>query len=108
MAEKPSRFQPAGKKSHAVLSLGAGMPGVSGDENVSGPPIAAVLANEPGFVPSRAVEGLAAPRSGKVLCAISLFSRLDEGTPPKGRATLPYAGPNRIRFNGYFSAVPGK
>ncbi len=44
--------QPSGRKSHAVLSLGAGMPGVSGDENVSGPPICAAWAKDPGDVPA--------------------------------------------------------
>jgi hypothetical protein len=28
---RASRVQPSGRKSHAVLSLGAGMPGVSGE-----------------------------------------------------------------------------
>ena len=47
-----------GKKSQAVLSLGAGMPGVSGDEKLSGPPMSGGLAKEPGLVPSRKLDGL--------------------------------------------------
>jgi hypothetical protein len=84
------------------------MPGVSGDEKLSGPPMRAALAKEPGLVPSPALEGFAAPRSGRVLCAISLFLSFSEEETPTGNqglATLPYAGPNRIRFNGCFSAV---
>jgi hypothetical protein len=45
-------------KSHAVRVLGGGMPGVSGDENDKGPPMSGGLAKEPGFVPSRRLEGL--------------------------------------------------
>src|SRR6188768_4351415 len=80
IARSPSRRQPGGKKSHAVLSLGWGMPGVSGDENVSAPPRFGALAKEPGLVPSRWLEGFAAPRSGKVLVDIRFFlvGRQDE------------------------------
>src|SRR3954467_10502779 len=73
IAKFPKRCQPTGRKSHAVLSLGWGMPGVSGDENVSAPPRFGALANEPGLVPSRRVEGFAAPRSGRVLVDIRFF-----------------------------------
>jgi hypothetical protein len=45
-------------KSHAVRVLGGGMPGVSGDENDSGPPTSGGLANEPGFVPALELDGL--------------------------------------------------
>ncbi len=45
-----STVQPSGRKSQAVLSEGAGMPGVSGELKLSGPPMSGVLANEPGVV----------------------------------------------------------
>jgi hypothetical protein len=45
-------------KSHAVLVLGAGMPGVSGEEKVRGRPMAGGLANEPGVVPAAVEDGL--------------------------------------------------
>ena len=57
--------QPWGRKSHAVFVLGAGMPGVSGEVNASGPPMSGASANEPGVVASL-VPGLAAPRVGAV------------------------------------------
>jgi hypothetical protein len=50
--------QSGGMKSQAVLSLGAGMPGASGDEKVRGVPTAPRLAKLPGDVPCAAVEGL--------------------------------------------------
>jgi hypothetical protein len=34
------------------------MPGVSGEEKVSGPPMSGGFASEPGFVPSERLEGL--------------------------------------------------
>jgi hypothetical protein len=37
------------------------MPGVSGDENARAPPMSGAAANEPGLVPSLAVDGLCAP-----------------------------------------------
>ncbi len=52
-------------KSHAVFSDGGGMPGVSGDENMRGPPTSAGLAKLPGVVPWRPDDGLGAPRSGR-------------------------------------------
>ena len=45
-------------KSHAVLSDGGGMPGVSGELNVHAVPTRPRWANEPGEVPCRSVEGL--------------------------------------------------
>ena len=54
----PSRVQSAGMKSQAVLSDGAGMPGVSGELNVSGPPIWLWFAKLPGVVPSPREDGL--------------------------------------------------
>ena len=44
--------------------LTGGMPGVSGEANISGPPMSAFSAKEPGVVPSASVEGLVAPCSG--------------------------------------------
>ncbi len=64
-ANSPSRRQPSGMKSQAVLPHGAGMPGVSGDEKVSAAPMAGAFANEPGVVPASVEEGLAAPFSGR-------------------------------------------
>ncbi len=52
-------------KSQAVLSDGAGMPGVSGDENVQGVPTLPRCAKEPGVVPCFCVDGLS-PSSGSV------------------------------------------
>ena len=57
--------QPVGRKSHAVLLLGAGMPGVSGELNASGPPMSARRANDPGVVPCACVDGLCAPCIGR-------------------------------------------
>src|SRR6187402_3264550 len=104
MARSPSRNQPSGKKSHAVLVLGCGMPGVSGEENDSAPPRFGAFANDPGFVPSRKLEGFAAPRSGRVLVDI-VSSSLGERDDADQLGALPYAGANRIRFYGFFSAV---
>src|SRR6266480_395816 len=53
-----SRTQSSGMKSHAVLSDGAGMPGVSGELNVQGVPTRPRCANAPGDVPCRSVDGL--------------------------------------------------
>ena len=53
-----SRTQSSGMKSHAVLSDGGGMPGVSGELNVHAVPTRPRWANEPGEVPCRSVEGL--------------------------------------------------
>jgi hypothetical protein len=44
-------------KSHAVLVLGSGMPGVSGELNAHAVPTRGGLANEPGEVPCLKVEG---------------------------------------------------
>ena len=70
-ARSPALVHPAGRKSQAVLWLGAGIPGVSGDEYASGPPTLGALANEPGFVPSRRLDGLWAPRRGRVRSVIA-------------------------------------
>jgi hypothetical protein len=48
--ESVATLQPSGRKSQAVLVLGAGIPGVSGEENMSGPPTSWALAKEPGVV----------------------------------------------------------
>ena len=58
-------FAACGRKSHAVSDEGSGMPGVSGDENVNGPPIAVRLAKLPGVVPCAVDEGLSAPSDGR-------------------------------------------
>src|SRR5262245_22792714 len=54
---------PEGRKSHAVLSLGGGIPGVSGDEYAYGVPTLPGFVNEPGVVTCRSVEGFS-PRGG--------------------------------------------
>jgi hypothetical protein len=46
-------------KSHAVLSDGSGMPGVSGELYMRGPPRSGALANEPGVVALASSPGLA-------------------------------------------------
>src|SRR5690349_8020194 len=51
-------------KSHAVFSLGCGMPGVSGELNVHGVPTRPRLANEPGVVPAAVLDGLS-PSGGR-------------------------------------------
>ena len=79
---------------------------MSGEEKVSAPPRFGALANEPGLVPSRRLEGFAAPRSGRVLVDI-VSSSLGDGTDAEILGALPYAGANRIRFYGCFSAVLG-
>ncbi|GJM20754.1 MAG: hypothetical protein DHS20C15_06690 [Planctomycetota bacterium] len=45
-------------KSHAVLSLGCGMPGVSGELKVHGVPTRGPFAKLPGEVPSAREDGL--------------------------------------------------
>jgi hypothetical protein len=62
---KTSTDQSSGRKSQAVFVLGAGMPGVSGDENMSGPPTSCLLAKEPGVVTFGVAAGLRAPRWGR-------------------------------------------
>jgi hypothetical protein len=62
--ERVATLQPSGRKSQAVLVLGAGMPGVSGEENMSGPPTSWALAKEPGVVTLAVRPGLWAPRWG--------------------------------------------
>jgi hypothetical protein len=57
-AARISTSQSSGRKSQAVLSDGAGMPGVSGDENVHGVPTRPRLAKEPGVVPAVVEDGL--------------------------------------------------
>ncbi len=54
-------LQPSGRKSHAVRSLGAGMPGVSGLANMRGPPTSGARANDPGVVTLGEEPGLRAP-----------------------------------------------
>jgi hypothetical protein len=49
----------------AVTVDGAGIPGVSGDENVNGPPISGGSARLPGLVPSARLEGFEPP-AGRV------------------------------------------
>ena len=62
-----SVVHPAGKKSHAVLSDGCGMPGVSGEEKVQRPgapgAIRDFLEKLPGDVPAAVDDGLS-PSSG--------------------------------------------
>ena len=76
--------QPAGRKSHAVRSLGAGMPGVSGELKASGPPTSARRAKLPGDVPWWRVEGLAAPWSG------SVWADMGESEGAKSRSPVRY------------------
>ena len=54
----------AGLKSQAVLEEASGIPGVSGDENVNGPPIFASVAKLPIEVPCFSDDGFAAPARG--------------------------------------------
>ena len=77
-------------KSHAVFELGAGIPGVSGEENVSGPPMSGALAKEPGLVPCASVEGFLAPRMGSFINMPVVLGR--EADDHKG-ATM---GPGRM------------
>ena len=58
-SQRPSsaRCQSGGMKSHAVFADGSGMPGVSGDEKLSGPPMSGRFAKLPGVVPWPVVEG---------------------------------------------------
>ena len=51
-------------KSQAVLEEASGIPGVSGDENVNGPPIFASVAKLPIEVPCFSDDGFAAPARG--------------------------------------------
>src|SRR5687767_7697876 len=93
-----SARQSSGKKSQAVLSLGGGIPGVSGEENINGPPISGAFAKLPGVVTFGVAAGLLAPFSGslyddEVDCACVIMD------------SLPYAGAHRIRFHGCFSAA---
>ena len=67
--ERTSVSQPSGRKSQAVLLLGAGIPGVSGEANVQAPSTPGAmtggLAKLPGVVPWAAVDGLF-PNGGSV------------------------------------------
>ena len=56
--------QPSGRKSHAVLPLGGGIPGVSGLEYMSGPPTSAASEKLPGVVPAAVSPGFPAPCMG--------------------------------------------
>src|SRR4051812_24269548 len=56
--------QSSGRKSHAVFALGAGMFGVSGLANISGPPMSGARAKEPGVVTPTVLPGLLAPCMG--------------------------------------------
>src|SRR5438552_13132449 len=60
-----SQVQSRGMKSHAVLSLGSGIPGVSGEENVHGVPTRPRNANDPGVVP-QLVDDELPPSGGSV------------------------------------------
>jgi hypothetical protein len=60
-----STDQPSGRKSHAVLVLGAGMPGVSGLANMSGPPISGASAKLPGVGAWGSIPGFVAPCTGR-------------------------------------------
>ena len=60
----------SGIKSHAVFVETGGIPGVSGELNVVGPPTFASKAKLPGAVPCSCEDGLAAPRIGN-LCSRS-------------------------------------
>ncbi len=99
----------------------SGMPGVSGDENVKGPPICARLAKLPEVVPCALDEGLSAPSNGRSKRSLFGLVLLDwimgEPSLHMGKKLTiarrwdctvrdPYAGTNRIRFHGYVSA-PG-
>ena len=98
-------FQSGGIKSHAVLPLAAGIPGVSGDEKLSGPPRSAAFAKDPGDVPALREDGLTAPRRGG--CVRSrVLQRLSESRVADGRfdVAFPSAGMIRIRFCGCISA----
>jgi len=62
-------------KSHAVLSEGFGMPGVSGEEKVRAPPISGGFAKLPGVVPSSEEDGLfPSPGRPKRLARSARFS----------------------------------
>ena len=56
-----SIVQPSGRKSQAVDVLAGGMPGVSGELKLNGPPISARWAKEPGVVPCPVEDGSLAP-----------------------------------------------
>ena len=53
-----SRVQPGGRKSQAVFSDGAGMPGESGELKERGPPRSGAFAKLPGVVPCAVEDGL--------------------------------------------------
>jgi hypothetical protein len=59
------QVQSGGMKSHAVRSLGAGMPGASGDEKLHGVPMRPRWAKLPGEVPWCVVDG-SSPSGGSV------------------------------------------
>jgi hypothetical protein len=60
-----SHDQPSGRKSHAVLSEGCGMPGVSGLANMRGPPMSGARAKLPGVVAPANEPGSNAPCVGR-------------------------------------------
>jgi len=68
--------QSAGRKSHAVFFDGAGMPGVSGEENVYGPPMSALCANEPGVGADASLPGSNAPWIGSMKSVPSIAGPL--------------------------------
>src|SRR5690606_24855927 len=74
-------------KSQAVLPLGAGIPGVSGEENVRAWPSSGALAKEPGVVPSPRVDGLWAPRRGSVGMVDLVLSKSGRVASRKERAS---------------------
>ncbi len=108
-------FQSGGMKSHAVFADGSGMPGVSGELKLSGPPMSARLAKLPGFVPWARLDGLP-PRGGssrrsgsgsdRIVGHARSFASSAERRGPKSvldscRKSLPYARLNEFRFQGF-------
>ena len=73
------------------------MPGVLGDENVSGPPTSAAFANEPGLVPSPCDEGFGAPRRGSVRSAISVSPSVRDEGATVTIASLRRCEPDQVR-----------
>ena len=64
MESTSSIAHPSGRKSQAVDWLGGGMPGVSGEEKLRGPPMSGRFAKEPGVVPWAWLDGFRAPFTG--------------------------------------------
>jgi len=98
-------------KSHAVREDGAGMPGVSGDEYVSGPPTSGARAKLPGVVPCPPVEGSSAPCTGStkrlsadgLIKSVSCLVDAESIIPPgmaRTRCTLPPRGYKNVAPEG--------